>query len=371
MNASSAFRQSWADNAKALGMLLVIIGHSQLVNEPWLIFIYGFHMPLFFLISGYFGRVKEGETFGVFVNKNAWQLLVPYVGFYLLTMPFSLPRLWRYCCFWSYHHPHDMESWKWFIIRPILGFFSLKINDISFCTNTPLWFLIALFLIRLLFFGTTRVSHSGRWLALTAVASAGIFLLLEAIGATYLWCKFDVVFLAYPFYVMGHLLGRSKLIPRLSALRSWQSLFLAIVLFIIYNIVAQAVGADAGRVDINKGIYGNNLVLFYLIALLGTWAMIQLCIALPDYRIIKLLGGGTIVILACQGPLLQLTEGSVRQISGLFPPGFVTSQLLALALSIFIWMLCLPLIRFFNTYFPTLMGKGRKKERKKKESTAD
>lgn len=319
MNASTAFRQSWADNAKALGMLLVIIGHSQFVNEPLLIFIYGFHMPLFFLISGYFGRVKEGETFGSFVNKNAWQLLVPYVGFYLLTMPFSLFRLWKYCCFWSYYHPHDMETWKWFIIRPILGLFSLKINDISFCTNTPLWFLIALFLIRLLFFGVTRVSHSGWWLALTGVASAGIFLLLEAIGATYLWCKFDVVFLAYPFYVMGYLLGRSKLIPRLSALRSWQSLFLAIVLFIIYNIAAQTVGADAGRVDVNKGIYGNNLILFYLIALLGTWAMIQLCMALPNSRI-KLLGEGSIVILAWQGPLLQLTEGSVRQIAGLFRP---------------------------------------------------
>lgn len=363
MNASTAFRQSWADNAKALGMLLVIIGHSQFVNEPLLIFIYGFHMPLFFLISGYFGRVKEGETFGSFVNKNAWQLLVPYVGFYLLTMPFGLFPLWSH----PDYHPHDMESWKWFIIRPMLGLFSVKTSDISFCTNAPLWFLIALFLIRLLFFGATRVSHSRRWLTLTAVASAGIFLLLETIGATYLWCKFDVVFLAYPFYVMGHLLGRSKLIPRLSTLRSWQSLFLAIVLFIIYNIVAQAVGADAGRVDVNKGIYGNNLILFYLIALLGTWAMIQLCMALPNSRIIKLLGGGTIAILAWQGPLLQLTEGSVRQISGLFPPGFVTSQLLALALSIFIWMLCLPLVRFFNTYFPTLMGKGRKK----KESTAD
>lgn len=363
MNPSTSLRQSWADKAKALGMLLVIIGHSQFVNEPLLRFIYGFHMPLFFLISGYFGRVKEGETFGAFVNKNAWQLLVPYMGFYLLTMPFGMFPLWSH----PDYHPHDMESWKWFIIRPMLGFFSVKTSDISFCTNAPLWFLIALFLIRLLFFGATEVSHSGRWLTLTAAASAGIFLLLEAIGATYLWCKFDVVFLAYPLYVMGHLLGRSKtLIPHLSALRPWQSLLLAIVLFIIYNIVVQAVGTDAGSVDVNKGIYGNNLVLFYLIALLGTWAMVQLCITLPNSGIINLLGGGSIAILAWQGPLLQLSEGLVKHIPGLFPLSFVTSQILALALSIFIWILCLPLIRLFNTYSPTLMGK-----RRKEESTAD
>lgn len=140
MNLSTSLRQSWADKTKALGMLLVIIGHSQFVNEPLFIFIY----PLFFLISGYFGRVKEGETFGAFVNKNARQLLVPYMVFYLLTMPFGMFSLWSH----PDYHPHDMESWKWFIIRPMLGF-SVKTSDISFCTNTPLWFLMALFLIRL------------------------------------------------------------------------------------------------------------------------------------------------------------------------------------------------------------------------------
>lgn len=51
-------RIQWIDNLKALTMLLVILGHCKLlVHIPYLMSaIYSFHMPLFFMISGFFIR---------------------------------------------------------------------------------------------------------------------------------------------------------------------------------------------------------------------------------------------------------------------------------------------------------------------------
>ena len=48
-------RIEYIDTAKAIGILLVILGHCKFLYRPELgIFIYSFHMPLFFVISGMF-----------------------------------------------------------------------------------------------------------------------------------------------------------------------------------------------------------------------------------------------------------------------------------------------------------------------------
>ncbi|CAM5191868.1 hypothetical protein UACE39S_04896 [Ureibacillus acetophenoni] len=76
-------RQQWLDIAKGIGIILVVFGHSG--NTFFPPYIYWFHMPLFFIISGYLH--KQPNTLSG-VMKNNWrkvkQLLIPYVSFYLL-----------------------------------------------------------------------------------------------------------------------------------------------------------------------------------------------------------------------------------------------------------------------------------------------
>lgn len=65
------------DIAKAIGILLMILGHCQ--GIPWLLrnFIFSFHMPLFFIFSGYF--YKTPQNMNEMVKKNARHLVVPYL----------------------------------------------------------------------------------------------------------------------------------------------------------------------------------------------------------------------------------------------------------------------------------------------------
>lgn len=51
-------RQNWADYVKAIAIFCLVICHAGVgLNNPGLcMFIYAFHMPVFFMISGYFEK---------------------------------------------------------------------------------------------------------------------------------------------------------------------------------------------------------------------------------------------------------------------------------------------------------------------------
>ena len=65
------------DILKGIGILCVLLGHTVLTGFPK-VFIYGFHMSLFFFCSGVF--FKKRSVKGTLTN-NFWQLVIPYVFF--------------------------------------------------------------------------------------------------------------------------------------------------------------------------------------------------------------------------------------------------------------------------------------------------
>lgn len=69
-------RELWADYAKGICILLVFIGHSDAIPQAVRIFIYLFHMPMFFFCMGYYS--STAGTFGAFAKKRFRQLMVPF-----------------------------------------------------------------------------------------------------------------------------------------------------------------------------------------------------------------------------------------------------------------------------------------------------
>lgn len=86
--------------AQLIGCILVILGHSIPLN--WQIpdaiyqadvFLYTFHMPLFFFVSGYlFYKTKSFEryTFAAYIKKRIFRLMLPYV---VLTIIGFIPKI--------------------------------------------------------------------------------------------------------------------------------------------------------------------------------------------------------------------------------------------------------------------------------------
>ncbi|KKB44101.1 acyltransferase family protein [Bacillus thermotolerans] len=73
-------RETWLDIAKGIGILSVVISHGG--NPVAHQYLFWFHMPLFFIISGYlFRRLDTYDAFIHWTKKRTIQLLVPYVSF--------------------------------------------------------------------------------------------------------------------------------------------------------------------------------------------------------------------------------------------------------------------------------------------------
>lgn len=70
-------RYQWLDIAKGIAILLMVIGHTS-IPDPINRFIFAFHMPLFFIASGYCTNWSK-LTYADFVLHKCKTLLVPFV----------------------------------------------------------------------------------------------------------------------------------------------------------------------------------------------------------------------------------------------------------------------------------------------------
>lgn len=195
--------------AKGLGILLVVLGHAikqigaeDAVSSLILQVIYSFHMPLFFVLSG-FVSVKilsyRKEQYIGFIKKRACRLLIPYfvVGILYLPLKYLLSQFAR--------KPYDFAN-CW---RLILGE-----NP-----NTTLWFLYILFWVSILTLLLVRESTLPVFLILGAVLSALTFHFDWKIKVT----KYFFFFLL-GIFMRKHYMGWKSLMEKL-----W---FVLLVLFV-------------------------------------------------------------------------------------------------------------------------------------------
>lgn len=158
--AAKGSRVEWVDAAKGLGILFVIAGHVWW-RGPVRDAIYAFHMPLFFLLSGY--MVKPQPLLGL-IGKQARSLLVPFIAFSLILIAADLL----------------IETARG--IRPMFSGFREGMEAIFFRTEslrgpfTILWFVPCLFFARLCWNVAARILPDPAvrpWALLTLIVMGG------------------------------------------------------------------------------------------------------------------------------------------------------------------------------------------------------
>lgn len=89
-NLANKKRELCFDIAKGIGIILMIIGHCGIKNQYVRNFIYSFHMPLFFIISGYFFKCREDKEL---LKRNFKRLIIPYIITCLCIIMYKVFRL--------------------------------------------------------------------------------------------------------------------------------------------------------------------------------------------------------------------------------------------------------------------------------------
>lgn len=89
-------RIAWIDIAKSLGIIAVVIGHAYPIKDTFYKTTYWWHMPLFFLVGGFFIRALRGDHRQVmpFLRSKIWPLLRDYLiaGGLIITLNYFAER---------------------------------------------------------------------------------------------------------------------------------------------------------------------------------------------------------------------------------------------------------------------------------------
>ena len=82
---------NWIDLAKGIGIILVLIGHSKFLPITLKNYIYSFHMPLFFILSGYvFSNKYNFKDFYFISCTHITPSFLLYIGsFFLINFDIS------------------------------------------------------------------------------------------------------------------------------------------------------------------------------------------------------------------------------------------------------------------------------------------
>jgi fucose 4-O-acetylase-like acetyltransferase len=193
-------RQVWVDVAKTLALILVVVGHP-FGPAAYTKYIYWFHMPVFFLLSGYLFKPPDGwSSFRSWLSKRSREVLVPY-GSYL-----ALVTLVRY--FYVYRYLHILEaSFVWNDLRDVL--FGGRVPGIYY---TVFWFFTCLFAVQVLFALLNLACKDSR-LVMATVAVSYLLAHLEAwlVGShppLVPW-NLDVTLIAVAYYAIGYFCKRA------------------------------------------------------------------------------------------------------------------------------------------------------------------
>ena len=172
-------RLTYIDTAKGIGILLVILGHTYNISTALHTFIYSFHMPLFFIISGMTYNKEKYSNYSLipFIAKKAKSYLIPYLGFSVINL--FLVYLWNIVFNHSTIRTKEIKNY-------INGIFFCH-ADIQHMPNcTPIWFLLCLFWASILFYLIHK--FASKYAIFIAIFSALIGHVLTYFNIELPWC---------------------------------------------------------------------------------------------------------------------------------------------------------------------------------------
>ena len=247
-------RIEWIDNCKGIAIFLVILGHTMRTDLSH-VYIYGFHMPLFFFLSGLVCDEKK-FTWNSFLKSRFNTLVLPYIVFYLFTWLYWLlvERSFR---------PLNMEWWQ-----PLIGLIYGAQWHEYMSVNGILWFLPCLFTTEVLFYAVKIIPYV--WMQWTAQIILACFGLLFKENLP--WCL-NIAFVALPFFYAGNYCRVELLVQNDTKRHTSIIAIISFVTFAFYLLLSFLI---RNHVMMAMNEYGNK-GLFFLLAFLGIVGFVGIC----------------------------------------------------------------------------------------------
>lgn len=340
-------RVEWVDILKGIGIILVVIGHANwqfgAATTDMFIqkYIYSFHMPLFFFLSGYLFIKEKYPDFKKFLLKKIKTLLVPYLVFSILSVLVQIFICLKYNI--------KLNSFKEIVIQILY----LRSKTVW---NEPLWFLMCLFITEIIFYFISKCTNKAKIaisLLMCGIVGYGLSFMQKYFV---LPLSFSIALVAVTFYGFGYLVKNSTIGRKVIS----KNIKISILSF-SSNIV---IGGLLNSIAIMYFMKYGNIFYFYLAAISGILAYIGISKYINNLKtltkILSYFGINTMPIL-CTHYFIFVFLNRIHRLSVLFK-NYISIK--GYAYAILTLLLSIPIILIINKFFPQIIGKTKNKDKR-------
>jgi fucose 4-O-acetylase-like acetyltransferase len=292
-------RNGWLDIAKGIAIILVVVGHSASFDvSP----IYWFHMPAFFIISGFLYKpLSNRNDIKGWLIKRGKQLLIPYL-FFLLLITFI-----RYTVLF-YQSEISLTGWAEDFIGLIIGgrFFPSDFYVV-------MWFTTCMFFTQMIF-AIIHTYFQSNTLRYTIIAILYWLAHIETWYAAdhniFVPWNIDVGMLAIAYYAFGYGL-KSVLSKFKSAIHSLSLTIVSVLAALIFVLSITIPGAfifDMRSITYNHPVLDLTIpISLTILLLIASRLLATLFIRLAG--ILAKIGQSSLIIMYTHVPIKLLYEG--------------------------------------------------------------
>lgn len=334
-------RQYWADIAKGIGIILVMLGHSP-IGGTIATYTYVFNMPGFFFLAGFFFKTDKFKTYFEFFKSRVKSILLPYTWISLISM-----------VFYFFFYGMAVKDFNTYF-KMITAFIVATRTTIFY--NIPLWFLPTLFFMENAWYWIRRINKKSISLLLVTILSGIAIIKFDALFAPKWFWTIDVGLFYLIFFALGNYSKQYEIFEKI------KSRIVFVSLLLISMALNTLIFTKPLFYQKLLGQYTmQNFKLFYFIsfivlAMAGIYMIIGISQIIKRNRVFEYLGKNSIIFFAFHVPIFWVWDISIKKI-----PFFNTHLfLLSIVYTILTILVLIPINTLIQNKYPWIIGKSKK-----------
>lgn len=329
-------RITYIDVLKGIGIICIVIGHIIPYESFFHIWIYSFHVPIFFILSGILLNNKQEEIINKDLKKNIIKrfksLIYPYITFSVIVI---------------------MKSFlKYIMMGNVAEFIENILKTITLYGYGTLWFLPVLFFSEILFIKFIKQKQIMKIITFLVIC-VEIILFYIFDFENYILFFINRICIAFLFIGVGYFITKIEVIINKKILLVMSYLMMIIIIpFVMIN----------GNCDLHLNKF-NNIVLYFLNAILNSLSLIYIFkYTINKSRILEFCGKNSLIIMTTHSifPIINICNKVISDINFL-KQNIILNYFVNIVMVMLLEMLVVIII---NKYFKFLCKVPNIKEKK-------